>query len=129
VGPGAQSLSSAWRSQIFELLVTRDAAEITLPYAGSDRILLVHVDDLARMLVAMLQADCPAHSVYNAVCESVVVGDLKREVERLNSKIAVKLGDVPASGNPRLLDCSRFQQEFGLQTLPIFEQLREVAPK
>ncbi len=127
VGHGAQSASSAWRSQIFELLATRRAAEITLPYVGSERILLVHVDDVAKMLVALLQAACPAHSVYNATCESVVVADLKREVESLNSNISVNLGEANTLGNPRLLDSSRFRQEFDFQTLSIFEQLRRAA--
>jgi UDP-glucose 4-epimerase len=124
VGPGAQSESSAWRSQIFERLTARNAIEIALPYVGSERILVVHVDDVARMLIALLQTACPTHSVYNAVCESVVVGDLKSEIERLNSKVSVKLGEAYASGNPRLLDSGRFREEFGFQTLPILEQLK-----
>ncbi len=123
VGAGAQSVSSPWRSQIFELLGTKHPAEIVLPYVGSERILLVHVEDVARMLAALLQAPRPAHSVYNAVCESVVVADLKRAVENMNSNIRVKLGEAQALGNPRRLDSSRFQQEFDFQTLPIFEQL------
>jgi nucleoside-diphosphate-sugar epimerase len=127
VGPGARSVSSAWRSQIFELLATRDAVEITLPYAGSEGALLVHVDDVAKMLAALLQAASPAHAVYNAMCESVVVADLKREVEGLNSNITVNLGDALVLGNPRLLDYTRFQQEFGFQILPVFERLRSAA--
>jgi UDP-glucose 4-epimerase len=127
VGPGAQSASSAWRSQIFELLGTRHGTEIALPYAGPERLLMVHVDDVARMLVALLQGTRPAHAVYNAPCESVVVADLKREVESLNSNISVKLGEGFAVGNPRLLDCSRFQREFGFVAIPIIEQLTRAA--
>jgi UDP-glucose 4-epimerase len=122
VGSGARSASSAWRSQIFECLTSEHAAEIALPYVGSERILLVHVDDVAKMLVELLQAAKPAHSVYNAACESVVVADLKREVERLNPRINVRLGEVHASGNPRLVDWSRFRDEFGFRKLPIFDQ-------
>jgi UDP-glucose 4-epimerase len=129
VGGGARSASSAWRSQIFELLASKDAAQIALPYVGSERILLVHVDDVAKMLVELVQAERPAHTVYNAACESVVVADLKREVERLNSNIRVELGKDRATGNPRLVDWSRFRQEFGFQTLAIFEQLRKAAEK
>jgi nucleoside-diphosphate-sugar epimerase len=127
VGSGAHSTTSAWRSQIFELLATRDAAEIALPYVGSEKLLLVHVDDIAKMLVSLLQAASPAHSVYNAACESVVVSDLKREVESLNSNLRVTLGKDYALGNPRLLDSSRLRQEFSLQNVPIFEQLRKAA--
>jgi UDP-glucose 4-epimerase len=127
VGPGAESGSSAWRSQIFELLGTDRALEINLPYAGSERVLLVHVDDVAHMLVTLLQAPLPAHAAYNAPCESVVVVELKRELERLNSNIAVRLGEGYATGNPRLLDSSRFQREFDFQSVPIFERLQRAA--
>jgi len=94
-----------------------------VPYVGSERILLLHIDDVATMLVALVHAACPAHAIYNAVCESVVVDDLKRELERLNPNLGVKLGETHALGNPRRLDASRFRQEFGIQPLPIFEQL------
>jgi nucleoside-diphosphate-sugar epimerase len=124
VGTGAESATSAWRSEIFEKLASTDASEILLPYVGSERILLVHVDDVAKMLVSLLQAACPAHGVYNAVCESVIVSGLKHEVERLNSNVRVRLGEKFAGGNPRLLNSNRFQEEFGFQTRPVFAQLR-----
>ena len=123
IGAGARSASSAWRSQIFEQLDATSPVEIALPYAASERILVVHVDEVARMLVALLQADRPVHAVYNAPCESIVVGDLKREIERLNSNITVSLGGEAVVGNPRLLDCRRFTREFDFQTLPIFQRL------
>lgn len=124
VGAGARSASSAWRSQIFEQLGASSSVEIALPYAASERILVVHVDDVAKMLVALLQTARPTHAIYNALCESIVVADLKREVERLNSNITVSLGGEAVVGNPRLLDCSRFAREFEFQALPIFERLR-----
>ena len=129
VGPGAQSATSAWRSQIFELLGARDPDEIALPYVGSERVLLVHVDDVARMLVVLLRAAHPAHAVYNAACESVVVADLKREVEGLNSNVTVKLGEGLTVGNPRLLDSSRFQKEFCFRMAPMADWLRRAAEK
>lgn len=127
VGPGARSATSAWRSEIFEFLNASHTIEITVPYVGTERILLVHVDDAARMLVTLLRATSPAHLVYNAVCESVTVTDLKREVEALNSNIRVGLGEEFAVGNPRLLDSDRFRQEFDFATVPIAEQLRRSA--
>jgi nucleoside-diphosphate-sugar epimerase len=125
VGPGSGSTTSAWRSEIFELLGSSRPVEIALPYIGSERLLLVHVDDVARMLVTLLQARRPAHAVYNAICESMVVADLKREVEALNENIRVTPGEALALGNPRLLDSCRFQQEFAFQMAPIAERLRE----
>jgi nucleoside-diphosphate-sugar epimerase len=127
VGPGAQSTRSAWRSQIFELLGSNEPVEITVPYAGSERLLLVHVDDVARMLMMLLQTPHPGHAIYNAPCESIVVGDLKREVEALNGHISVKLGDAFGAGNPRLLESERFQQEFVFEMTPIAARLRSAA--
>jgi nucleoside-diphosphate-sugar epimerase len=127
VGPGAQSTSSAWRSQIFELLGTKSAARIELPYRGSESLLVVHVDDVARALVTLLLAPHPRHPAYNVPCEAVLVSELKREVESLNPNITLNLGKSLAQGNPRLLDASRFQSEFNFRALPLHEQLRNAA--
>jgi len=129
VGAGAQSASSAWRSHVFEHLDATSPVDISLPYAPSERILAVHVDDVARMLVTVVQAARAKYTIYNAHCESIVVADLKREVERLNSNITVSLGGESVVGNPRLLDCSRFAGEFAFQTLPIFERLKTAAAR
>jgi nucleoside-diphosphate-sugar epimerase len=127
VGAGAQSATSAWRSEIFEILRQDRPAEIQLPYMGSERLLLAHVEDVARMLVELLQAPRLLHTIYNAVCESMLVSDLKREVEAVNPNITVVLSDARAVGNPRRLDSNRFQREFGFAALPIAEQLGRAA--
>jgi nucleoside-diphosphate-sugar epimerase len=127
VGPGAQSSTSAWRSEIFEMLSAKSRTEIALPYVASERILLVHVENVAKMLIMLLRAPEVRHSVYNACCESVVVDDLKRRVEGLNPNLQVTLGDAAMVGNPRLIDCSRFSGEFDFKMLSIFEQLQAAA--
>lgn len=126
IGPGSQSTSSAWRSQIFENLRAGDAVDICLPFVPSERILLVHVQEVARMLVTLLTEKFN-HSLYNACCESIVVEELKRLLESLNPDLRIILGNQPAAGNPRQLDYSRFQNEFDFRTEPIFEQLRGAA--
>jgi len=127
VGPGAHSSTSAWRSQIFEFPGASHPVEISLPYVGDEKLLLVHVDDVARMLVALLQTPRPKYTVYNAPCDAVVVADLKREVEALNANVGVRLGEQLATGNPRLLDFGRFEKEFDFKMVPIFEQLNRAA--
>lgn len=127
VGAGAQSATSAWRSAIFETLAARAPMELCLPFVGTERILLVHVEDVARMLSLLLRAPRLSHTTYNAPCESVVVSELKRVVESLNSNVRVTLGKEEAVGNPRRLDARRFEKEFGFQTVPMFEQLRRAA--
>jgi nucleoside-diphosphate-sugar epimerase len=123
VGPGAQSATSAWRSLIFERLSDDLTGEIEIPYRDSDQILLVHVEDVARMMLRLIEAAQPEHSVYNAACESVTVGALKSEMERLNPRVIVRLKEQAVVGNPRRVDWSRFAEEFGFEMVPIFEQL------
>jgi nucleoside-diphosphate-sugar epimerase len=127
VGSGSGSTTSAWRSQIFELLGSSQAVQIAVPYVGSERLLLVHVEDVARMMVTLLQTLRPGHAIYNAPCEAMVVADLKREVEALNRNINVTLGEAFAVGNPRLLESERFRQEFGFEVTPITARLRSAA--
>ena len=127
VGPGARSATSAWRSELFEFLHKTETAAITVPYRGEERVLLVHVSDAARALVALLRPNVPIHGIYNAPCESVLVHDLKHEIEHLNSNINVELGRDFAKGNPRLVDWSRFRTEFSVKLTPIFQQLASEA--
>lgn len=129
VGPGARSTTSAWRSQIFELLKTEYPCEILLPYRASERLLLLHVEDVAAMLKAVLGAPHTAHSVYNAPCCAIVVGELKRLLESLNRRISVRLADAVPAGNPQMLDFRRFQDEFRFETVPILDRLRKAAGK
>jgi hypothetical protein len=79
------------------------------------------------MLLLLLRAPQPSHMIYNAPCDSVTISELKHEIESLNSKIRVKLGDLEAVGNPRRLDASRFESEFGFHAIPMFEQLKRAA--
>ena len=123
VGPGAQSKTSNWRSEIFELLLTKEAAEIKLPYVATERLLVVHVDDVARMLVGLVEAPRLRSSIYNSVCESVVVEELKRMIEGINPLVHVRLGHELAMGNPRLLDSWRLREEFEFRTSSISDWL------
>jgi nucleoside-diphosphate-sugar epimerase len=126
VGPGARSTTSAWRSKIFENLRSTDAT-IQIPYAASERILLVHVDDVARMLFGLLRTERFEHTVYNGACESVRVGELKSALEKLNSGLRVKLAGREVVGNPRRVDWSRLAGDFEFTVRPIFEQLADAA--
>ena len=125
VGPGTRSATSAWRSEIFERLSSACSAEIEIPYADSERILLVHVQDVAKMLLALLEAPRLGHVVYNAACESVTVSELRSEIERLNPRVHVRSKGLAVEGNPRRVDWSRFENDFGFRMAPIFERLRD----
>jgi len=127
VGPGSRSTTSAWRSEIFERLRATDSTRIEIPYVESERVLLVHVDDVAQMLFELLRAERLGHTVYNAACDSVTVGELKSALERLNPRVQVTLAGQDVVGNPRRVNWSRLAGEFGFRAVPIFEQLAESA--
>lgn len=127
IGPGSRSTTSAWRSEIFERLGATYATNIKIPYAESERVLLVHVDDVAQMLFELLRAERLGHTVYNAGCESVTVGELKSAVERLNPRLQVRLGGQDVVGNPRRVDWSRLAGEFSSRAVPILDQLADAA--
>ena len=129
VGAGARSATSSWRSDIFERLQTKTCDELFLPFVGAERILLLHVEDVAKMLLVLLRAQKLSHLIYNAPCDSLTVSELKREIESVNSKIRVKVGHLEAIGNPRRLDSRRFEREFGFRSIPIFERLKRAAGK
>lgn len=129
LGAGSNSVTSAWRSEIFELLKSENPAEIVIPYRASEQILVVHVDEVAEMLVAVLSASRTEHAIYNAPCEAILVGDLKRVIEGLNPNLTVRLGDGRPVGNPQMLDFGRFQKEFAVDTIPLFDRLKKAAGK
>ena len=129
LGPGARSATSAWRSEIFECLKADALREIVIPYAESERILLVHVEDVAKMLVSLLETPRLSHGIYNAACESVIVGELKDEIERLNPRVRVRLEGQAVVGNPRRVDWSRLAGQFGIEVVPILEQLRRATSR
>ncbi len=69
VGPGARSTASSWRSEIFEATPSPEQPPITMPFAPSARLSLVHVDEVARMLMLLAEtAELPAQ-IYNRPAE------------------------------------------------------------
>lgn len=127
VGAGARSTTSAWRSRIFECLSAMQPTEFEIPSRPDEVLPLIHVEDLAAMLVAMVSANKVAGSVYNSFAESVTAAELKTELELLNPKIRVRLGTAPVNGHPRAIDSSRFAKDFGMAAMPLRERLRRAA--
>lgn len=127
VGAGAKSSTSPWRSQLFEALSADKPTEFILPFRPDEVLPLIHVEDLAAMLVAAVSADKFSASIYNSFAESVTPAELKDEVERLNNKVKVQLGTTPVSGHPRAIDSRRFAKDFGIEPMPLRDRLRRGA--
>lgn len=110
VGPGIKKTSSPWRSQILEPL---PLAAIHIPFAPEATLSLVHVEDVARMLVILADTAEVLSLAYNTPVETYEARRLKEIIEELRG-IHVELGPEMANSGP-MCDGSRFAREFGFQ--------------
>jgi nucleoside-diphosphate-sugar epimerase len=119
IGPGIKKTASPWRSQILEPSSTRESIQI--PFAPKAMLCLVHVEDVARMLVTLLEASELRNSIYNTPVETWSASDLQRVVEEVRG-VRIELGQDGAHAGP-LCDGSRFSKEFGIQLRGLRERL------
>ena len=124
IGPGIKKTASPWRSRIFEPL--RGDAAIQIPFAPEAMLSLVHVQDVARMLVVLADTNEVCSSVYNTPAELWQARDLKRLIEESVGS-PVELGHDRALGGPTC-DGGRFVGKFGFKLQGLRERLsgREV---
>lgn len=110
VGPGIRKTSSPWRSQIFE---RSKLTSIRIPHSPDATLSLVHVEDVARMLIILADARATNSVSYNTPSEIWTAKQLKGVVEELRG-ISVELDQHGSHGGP-ICDGSRFVREFGFQ--------------
>jgi nucleoside-diphosphate-sugar epimerase len=118
IGAGIKKGSSSqWRSQIFEAptegAASRQLSAIRIPYSPEAMLSLVHVEDVARMLVTLVDAPATKHAFYNTPVEMWTAEQLKKAVEELKG-IAIELDKSRTHAGP-MCDGRRFAQEFGFQ--------------
>jgi nucleoside-diphosphate-sugar epimerase len=118
IGPGIKKTSSPWRSQIFEQRSKQDP--IHIPFAPEAELSLVHVEDVAQMLITLAESPRLQSSVYNTPAERWEVKSLKEVVEEARG-VRIELGMDGVRGGPGC-DGSRFAKEFGFKA----KGLREV---
>jgi nucleoside-diphosphate-sugar epimerase len=119
IGPGIKRTASPWRSQIFEA-PSRDKS-VQIPYAPEALLSLVHVEDVARMLVMLAKTAGVRSSVYNTPVELWQARDLKKAIEEVTD-IRVELGRDGALAGP-VCDGGRFVGEFGFKLRGLRERL------
>lgn len=120
IGPGACNTSSPWRSEIFEKLGSKKS--ISLPYALDDPLTVVHVNDVARMLVTLIQAKSVQHILYNTPAELLTAAQLKQTVESVAPETHIELSERTRQLAP-LADGSRFTREFAFEITPLQHSL------
>jgi len=123
VGPGIKKSSSPWRSQIFEARPQRES--VCVPFAPGAMLSLVHVEDVAQMLLTLSETDKMSSSVYNTPVEIWEARRLKEAIEELRG-IRVELAPQVPHGGP-ICDGSRFAREFGFQVKGLRDYLSSCA--
>ena len=125
IGPGAKRTSSPWRSQMFE----KPSGPLLLPFAPQAALSLVHVEDVAGMLLTLLDSAKIDRCAFNTPCEIWEAGSLKQTVEQIRS-IRVELANPEAPGGPQC-DGSLFAREFGFRIRGLKERFSamEQSPK
>jgi nucleoside-diphosphate-sugar epimerase len=119
IGPGIKKTSSPWRAQMFEAVP--QTAAISLPYAPDAELCLVHVEDVARMLILLVETSAMQHCIYNSPSEIWNARQLKAVIEQAKG-VRVELGREGAYAGATC-DGNRFALEFGLRLRGVSERL------
>ena len=126
IGPGACNTSTPWRSEIFEKLGTGTRQTISMPLYAEDPLTMVHVEDVARMLVAISQRQDLASCFYNTPTELWNASELKRAVEEIDPNVEIELVGRKRALAP-LADGRKFVDEIGFEMRDLRSRLRECA--
>lgn len=121
VGPGEPSPTSAWRTDMFNLLPTGGTIAIT--FAADEVIPLAHYEEIAESITVLVEADRLEHRIYHLPNESWRVADLARELEAIGRDLRVTCGDRALDGIPARVSWSRLRDEFDFTATPLRERL------
>jgi nucleoside-diphosphate-sugar epimerase len=121
IGAGIKKTASPWRSQIFEPFRADDSIQI--PFVPEAMLSLVHVEDVARMLVVLADTTRVHGSAYNTPAELWATRDLKQLIQE-SVGTRVELGHDQSLAGPTC-DGSRFAAEFGFELLGLRQRLAD----
>lgn len=128
VGPGEPSSTSAWRTDMFNLL--NSGGRVRIDFAEDEVIPLIHYQDLADAMAMLILAEKPQYSIYNLPSDSWRVGDLAAELEEIGNGLIVECGDRRLDGIPPFVSWDRLRSELQVEPVPLRRRLleqREVA--
>ena len=124
VGAGATKTASRWRSEIFEKLNASHQTFITMPFASTEFLPLVHVSDVADMIHQLVEAKQTFHEIYNTPSDNWQGGELADYIRSLNRNIEFSFIPSPLRGDPEAINGKRLVDEFGYTPSLLREQLR-----
>lgn len=113
IGKGAVCNFSNWQNDIIEKLDTDRLFSINIPYKKDEYIPLIHVADLAKIFIKIVNKKKPNKSIYNSPCDHLKISYLCNKVSNRNSNISFQFGEQKVIGFPRFIDSSLYKNEFG----------------
>jgi UDP-glucose 4-epimerase len=121
VGPGEPSPTSAWRTDMFNLL--RDGGRVQITFAPDEVIPLAHFQDIADSIAVLVLAGKPAHQIYHLPCESWRVCELAAMIADVGRNLRVECGSRPLEGIPPVVSWEWLRREFGFEAQMLRERL------
>lgn len=113
VGAGSGSTTSPWRSEIFENLSPRSIKRtIVLPFVSDSVLSLVHVEDVAEMLLMLTRAPSIPSLLYNSPAENWPATELRDKLQSIGKNITVDGPGFAGKLAPALSDGSLFERDF-----------------
>lgn len=117
IGPRIKQTSSPWRALIFDAATRTEP--IRIPFAPDAKLSLVHVEDVARMLLILTTSTRVKHRAYNSPAETWEARALKLTLEEFSRRADLDGSD---DGGP-MPEGSRFMREFGFHPQALRERL------
>ncbi|NMB88179.1 MAG: NAD(P)-dependent oxidoreductase [Chloroflexi bacterium] len=125
IGPGRPISTSAWRMQIFNALRSEEDTTIEFPFKPSEMMAMAHIQDIAEALTVLTRAENPQHAIYHFPNETLLLGDLGKNIERISPRAHATYGQRMVDFCPPYLSWERFKNEFGFTPVSILDRLEQ----
>ena len=119
IGPGIRKTNSPWRAQLLD--PDLHLKSISIPYAPDAELCLLHVEDAARMIIVLAEADSIQSCFYNSPSEVWEARHIKDVIEQTRGTEVV-LGPEGAYAGA-ICDGNKFALEFGFRLHGMRERL------
>lgn len=123
IGPGQPSKTSAYRTEMFNLL--KSGGKIKFPFKEDVILPISHYEDVANSLYKLLTSPNLQHAVYNIPCESWRVSDIAELVSTIGNEITYTFGDQLFTNGAPYIDWKRIKNELGAEIVPLEKRLFE----
>jgi len=118
-------VGQTWANDIIALPVL--GKPVSVPRRSNEKVLLMHVDDVADIFVQLCLRETLRHTVYHTGGSLCTVGELANMVKEFVPEAQISFNeqapDIPA---PYLVDNSRMKQELGIHLRTLREGVIEL---